>query len=242
MDTAQANQIGTGEAEDLFSGMLGGFRFRVCDDAESIARALEVRRKVYVEGAGYDIPVPDEYDTWSWLLIAEDVQTGEAVGTMRLTPRAEGALEAEEYFRLPREMRNTKTLEMNRFAILPAYRKGKTFLPIVSIGLFKLAKQVAQREGIHHVVLCSKAERIWTYRWLGFEQTGLTVRYEKLNNAEHELLAIDVRIVDERWADNPLAPFLLEIDHAEIELPQSMPAVGLFDAAATDSLRLKKSA
>jgi hypothetical protein len=131
---------------------------------------------------------------------------------------------------------------MNRFAILPAYRKGKTFLPIVSIGLFKLAKQVAQREGMHHVVLCSKAERIWTYCWLGFEQTGLTVRYEKLNNAEHELLSIDVRTVDQRWADNPLAPFLLEIDHAEIEYPKPMPPVGLFDPALTDSLRLKKTA
>jgi hypothetical protein len=242
MDTAQANQIETGETEDLFTVMLNGFRFRVCNDAESIARALEVRRKVYVEGSGYDIPVPDEYDTWSWLLIAEDVHTGEAVGTMRLTPRAEGSLEAEEYFRLPREMRSTKTLEMNRFAILPAYRKGKTFLPIVSIGLFKLAKLVAQREGMDYVVLCSKAERIWTYCWLGFEQTGLTVRYEKLNNAEHELLSIDVRTVDRRWADNPLAGFLLETDHAEIEYPKPMPPVGLFDPALSDSLRLKKTA
>jgi hypothetical protein len=242
MDTAQAKEIGTGEAEDLFSGMLQGFRFRVCEDAETVARALEVRRKVYVEGSGYDIPVPDQYDTWSWLLIAEDMRTGEAVGTMRLTPRAEGPLEAEEYFRLPRELRTAKTVEINRFAILPAYRKGKTFLPIVSIGLFKLAKQVVQREGMRHVVLCSKAERIWTYRWLGFDQTGLTVRYEKLNNAEHELLSIDLTTVDQRWADNPLAPFLLEREHAEIELPMPMPAVGLVDPALTEGLRLKKSA
>src|SRR4029450_9445583 len=87
MDTAQTNQIETGETEDLFTVMLNGVRVPGCNAAESIARALEVRRKVYVEGSGYDIPVPDEYDTWSWLLIAEDVHTGEAGGTMRRTPR-----------------------------------------------------------------------------------------------------------------------------------------------------------
>jgi hypothetical protein len=207
-----------------------------------VARALEVRRKVYVEEAGYDIPVPDQYDFWSWLLIAEDVRTGEVVGTLRLTPRSEGPLEAEEYFRLPRRLRTPKTLEMNRFAILPAYRKGKTFLPVVSLGLFKLAKFVAQRARMDWVVICSKAERTWTYCWIGAEPTGITGRYAKLNGAEHELLTIDVGRVETTWAANPLAPFLLGMEHREVEMPVVLPPVGLIDPALAAGVLLRKSA
>jgi N-acyl-L-homoserine lactone synthetase len=245
MNAEHAIEIGTEtrtDEEALFAEMLRGFRFRVCDHHESVARALAVRRAVYVDEAGYDIPVPDQYDFWSWLLIAEDVETGEVVGTLRLTPRAEGPLEADEYFRLPARLRSTRTLEMNRFAILPAYRKGKTFLPVVSMGLFKLAKQVAQETGMDWVVICSKAERTWTYCWLGAERTGMSGRYGKLNDAEHEVLTIDVCRADETFATNPLAPFFVGMTHAEIEMPDAMPPVGLVDPDLAEGLFLRKSA
>src|SRR2546428_5292062 len=74
----------------IFTRLLRGYRFSICEDAASVARALEVRRQVYRGACGYDVPIPDEYDGRSWLLLAEDVRSGEAVGSMRVTPRAAG--------------------------------------------------------------------------------------------------------------------------------------------------------
>src|SRR5437879_6262161 len=85
----------------IFTRLLRGYRFSVCEDAASVARALEVRRQVYRETCGYEVPIPDEYDGRSWLLLAEDVRTGEAVGSLRVTPRAAGRLRPEEAFAVP---------------------------------------------------------------------------------------------------------------------------------------------
>src|SRR5262245_61223921 len=86
------------EFKSAYAGLLDGYRFRICEDPETFAAALEVRRDVYVHDFGYDVPVPDEYDDRSWLLVAETVPDGEVIGTMRITPRAFGPLESEEYF------------------------------------------------------------------------------------------------------------------------------------------------
>ncbi|MGH9363353.1 MAG: GNAT family N-acyltransferase, partial [Thermoanaerobaculia bacterium] len=187
----QAIRSQADESNDLLPQLLRGYRFAVCTTAEAAARALEVRRQVYVNGNGYSVPVPDEYDARSWFLLAEDVATGQAVGSMRLTPRLAGPFEAEEYFRLPRELCVPKAVELNRFAILPAYRKGKTFLPIVSFGLFRVAFEVLNRFGARWMVIASKPERIWTYEWLRFARTGLVAPYGKLDYSEHELLSFD---------------------------------------------------
>lgn len=226
---------------ELFVDILRGYRFTVCTDAAAVARAVEVRRRVYVEGSGYAVSVPDQYDCWSWILLAEDVQTGEPVGTLRLTPRAEGPLEAEEYFRLPADLRSPRTVELTRLAILPAHRKSKTFVPAVSIGLFKLAKCFLEGRA-EQLVVCSKPERIWTYDWLGFDRTGLSARYTKLNDAEHELLRFDYRRVDEILGARPFGPFFVGLEHGEIVLPRSAAPVGLHDAAVTRSLLLRRSA
>src|ERR1051325_3846605 len=120
-------------ANDILAGLLEGYTFTVCDNDEDAAEALEIRRRVYVEGVGYDVPVPDAYDHRSWLLLARDEKTGKAVGSMRLTPRVPRPFELEEYFTLPTSLRGAKAIEINRFAILPEYRKGTTFLPVVSM-------------------------------------------------------------------------------------------------------------
>src|SRR5213082_2691744 len=78
----------------IFTRLLRGYRFSVCEDAASVARALEVRRQVYRDTCGYDVPIPDEYDGRSWLLLAEDVRTGEAVGSSGPAVRGRGVLRA----------------------------------------------------------------------------------------------------------------------------------------------------
>jgi N-acyl-L-homoserine lactone synthetase len=213
------------------SGLLAGYRFSVCDTPESFARALEVRRQIYVGNIGYEVPVPDSYDARSWLLLAEHVASGRAVGTMRLTPRFGGAFELEEYFTLPRELQSPRAVELSRFAILPEFRKGTTFVPVVSLGLFMLTRSWLDRIGAHLMVICAKPEKVWTYEWLRFQRTGRTAPYGKLGNVEHELLWCDFR----RWCDargdvtfqdHPFREFFTA-RHREVEVPTEMPRLDL---------------
>ncbi len=227
MQTAHQIETRTADQDDFISGLLAGYRFRVCQTREDWEAAIEIRRTVYRESCGYEVPVPDEYDRRSWLFIAEEVSTGKPVGTMRVTPRWAGSLEAEEYFTLPRNLRDPMALEITRFAILPAYRKGKTFLPVVSLGLFKLVREFASRIGGRHLVVCSKAERLWTYDWMRFRTTGLKARYTKLNDAEHELISCDIQRTLHDMDDHPFGPFFKYGRFSEIEVPTRIPSPGM---------------
>src|SRR5213594_1273214 len=159
---------GAGEGRSNLAGLLAGYRFTVCQSAWTGAQALDVRRSVYVDSSGYEVPIPDEYDARSWLLLASVANSGEAVGSVRITPRAAGPLEAEEYFTLPAWLRSPRAAEISRLAILPPHRKSRTFLPVVSLGLFKLVHQFLRRIEAHYMVVCSRPERLWTFEWMRF--------------------------------------------------------------------------
>jgi N-acyl amino acid synthase FeeM len=230
---------GDGPLADL----LDGYRFEVCTDPAAFDAALGVRQRVYNDGCGYDVPVPDAYDRRSWLLLARDARSGEAVGTMRVTPRSAGRLEAEEYFWLPPKLRTTRSVEVNRFAILPEHRRGDKLMPAVSFGLFKLMINfVMDRLGAEFVVVCSKEERIWTYEWLRFQRSGIVARYVKLGNAEHELLTMDLRRRLAEHRDHRLWEFLFESAHRELALPSTVPGLGLNCDTPHEPLTLARSA
>ena len=217
----------TDTSDELLVHILEGYRFQVCQDPWQAARALEVRRQVYLEDSGYEVPIPDEYDRRSWLITADDMSTGQIVGSIRVTPRFGGTLEAEEYFTLPAHLRTPKAYEISRFAILPGYRKGKTFLPVVSLGLFKTVQTLLERVGAHYMVICAKPERVWTFEWMRFQHTGLTACYEKLNNAEHALLAYDFVRQNEILAGHPFEAFWVDYEHPQVTIPRRIPALGL---------------
>jgi N-acyl-L-homoserine lactone synthetase len=240
--TTRGQAAGTQGESDIIAGLLEGYRFTVCEDAEATAKALEIRRQVYVDGIGYDVPVPDQYDARSWLLLAEDLATGQPVGCMRLTPHFAGDFESEAYFTLPKALRSAKCVEINRFAILPAYRKGKTFLPIVSTGLFKLCLTFLESIGAHQMVIASKPERVWTYEWLGFERTGAVAQYGSLDDAEHELLVLDVRRVAERLEGNPFKDFFCSLQYEQVVLPRRLPSLGVGIDLDAAPFRMQESA
>ena len=224
--------------DEVLPRLLKGYRFRVCEDAETAARALDVRRRVYVDGAGYPIPVPDPYDVRSWFLLAEDAGTGEAVGSMRLTPRLAGRLELEKYFPLPAALRSPKSVELNRFAILPGHRKSKTFLPVVSLGLFKLVHSFLANLDSAYMVIASKPERIWTYEWMRFQRTGQVARYGQLEGVEHELLWYDFERAPTILEGHPFRAFFINLNYSEVLLPERLPALGLgVDLAGPGALR-----
>ncbi len=226
----------------IFQGLLRGYRFSVCEDPAPAARAIHVRRQVYQGGCGYDVPVPDEYDGRSWLLLAEHVRSGQAVGSMRVTPRSAGPLEAEEYFQLPVGLRVPGVVEVTRFAILPEHRQSRRFLPVVALGLYKLVCQFTRQLHATDVVICSRPERSFAYQWLAFTTSGLTARYAKLGNMEHELLTCDVRGDMAHHRDHRYWEFVFEIEHPEIVLPDHVPALGLGPLGSLHDNLLRRTA
>ena len=226
---------------DVIPRMLEGFRFSLCDTPDQVAKALDIRRRVYVDGVGYSIPVPDQYDLRSWFLLAEDVEAGIPVGCMRITPRVAGSLEAEEYFTLPKDLRSSSAVELNRFAILPEYRKGKTFLPVVSLGLFKAVMDFGKRFGASYLVAAAKPERAFSYEWLGFRQTGLAAPYGKLDYSDHLLLAHDYYKVEQVLAGHTFQDFFCSLHYSEVVLPKRLPVLGLGTEEFAASLRQKSA-
>jgi hypothetical protein len=206
--------------------LLTGYHFCICETPGDVAEALDVRRRVYVEASGYRVPVPDEYDPRSWLLLAREASSGEAVGSVRITPRQD-TLEAEEYFQLPSRLRTPWAAEISRLAILPAHRKSRTFLPIVSLGLFKLVMRFLERVDAEYMVICSKPERIWTFEWMRFSRTGLSAPYTKLAGAEHELLWYDFKRKERILEGHPFRSFFLEIEYEQVHLPVGVPSLGI---------------
>jgi N-acyl-L-homoserine lactone synthetase len=240
MENLETRQVETNGETDFVAGILGGYRFKVCETPDEVAQALEIRRRVYVDDVGYDVPVPDALDGRSWLLLAIHEETGEAVGSMRITPRFAGSFELEEYFTLTSAFRSPKCVELNRFAILPAHRKGKTFLPVVSLGMFKLAMRFLQSMGMHQLVIASKPQKIWTYEWLGFTRSGRTAAYGTLDAIEHELLTFNLRRADEIFAGHPFEQFFCGFEYREVIMPERLPEIGI--GIESDGLELRKSA
>ncbi|HYY06792.1 MAG TPA: hypothetical protein VE997_09435 [Candidatus Limnocylindria bacterium] len=226
----------------IFQALLRGHRFSVCEEPVDVGRAIDVRRHVYRGVCGYDVPVPDEYDGRSWVLLAEHLRSGRAVGSMRVTPRSLGPLEAEEYFRLPALLTAPGVVEITRLAIRPGSRDSRRFLPVVVLGLYKLACHFTRKLHASHVVICSRPERSFTYQWLGFTRTGLTACYAKLANAEHELLTCDVRGDMEQHRAHRYWEFVFETDHPEVSVPDGVPLPGIGIAEMPGGERLRGTA
>jgi len=197
---------------------LRGLRFRVCRDANAFARAVAVRHLVYAKKMRAPFPIPDQYDSRSWTIIAEDVATREVAGAIRVTPRLAGPLEAEERFRLPEEYCAADTAEITRFAVLPTARGRKGAMPVVFIGLVKAAILLMQQIGTRHLVVKPTRDRAWAYQWFNLKDTGLTAPYPGLGNELAMLLAGDFReALAELRRSHRLGTFLLDVDTPEIE-------------------------
>ena len=225
--TAENTTITHDRVASIPVDLLDGFRFRVCETAEDATRAIEVRRRVYRDASGYTVPVPDDVDARSWLLIAEEVETGRAVGTVRITPRSAGSLECEEYMHLPVRLATPRTIEITRLAILPEYRKTNMLIPAVSFGLFRLTYEFAMQVGAQAEVVCSKPERIMSYVLMGFQPTGRSASYTKLNGARHDLLWHDFRHASTMVENELFRRLYLGNGFPQVTPPNAVPALGL---------------
>jgi len=210
---------------DPWASLTAGYRFFLVDDPTSAREALDVRLDVYTQKVGRAIEVPDVLDERAWLLAAEHLESGRIVGTMRVAPRDHGPFECERFFDVPVRLRHELSVEITRFAVLPSHRKKPDSLPAVSLGLFRLSTDLCRRLRTSWVVIASRTEQIETYRWLGFEQTGVVSSYGSLGGAPHELLWHDFpRLGGFEW--HAMYEFFGARARAEIQLPDVLPEPG----------------
>lgn len=210
---------------DPWATLTAGYRFFVVAGSTDAREALDVRSRVYGQKVGSPIEVPDAFDEYTWLLGAVHTASDRIVGTMRITPHRGGPFECEEFFDLPLRFRQERAVEITRFAVLPEHRRRADSLPPVSLGLFHLASGLCRKIEADCVVIASRAEQISTYRWLGFEQTGLISNYGTLADAPHELLWLDfARLGRFEW--HALSEFFAGHARPEIHLPEQLPAAG----------------
>ena len=227
-----AHDVTSNQVARIPAELLDGFRFRVCETEHDATRAIAVRRHVYRESCGYSVPVPDEIDARSWLLMAEETETGRVVGTVRITPRFAGPLECEEYVQLPARFETPGAIEITRLAILPEYRKTNMLIPAVSFGLFRLTYEFAMQLGAKAEVVCAKPERVMSYVLMGFRPTGRSAAYTKLNGARHELLWHDFRHAE--LVENEMFRRLYLGDgFPQVSTPPAVPSLGLAVSDAT---------
>ncbi len=210
---------------DPWGDLTAGYRFFLVEEAGDAREALDLRRGIYDDKVGQPVDVPDEIDSRTWLLAALHTESDQIVGTMRITPRDRGAFECEQFFDLPLRLTRGVATEITRFAVLPLHRKKPDALPAVSLGLFRLSMDLVRRIDADWVVIASQPDQIETYRWLGFEQTGIIANYGTLADAPHELLWHDFKKLGSfEW--HPLHQFFGEFPRPEVVLRDPLPEPG----------------
>jgi putative hemolysin len=121
---------------EAVQGLAARLEVRLAQSASDIERAQRLRYEVFVEEernlrlrneSGLE---RDEYDVYCDHLIVEDVDTGKVVGTYRLLPgdravRNIGFYSETEFELSAYEPFKTRTLELGRSCIDPAYRGGR---------------------------------------------------------------------------------------------------------------------
>jgi hypothetical protein len=235
---AQIGKPGRQSRSGALARLLAGHRFTVCQSAGEAARAFDVRRRVYREECGYDVPVPDDYDARSWFLLAQRTDTGAAVGSIRITSRAAGlSAEGISTCRAVAQRRRGDATSRSYRA-----RTGRSLMPAVALGLFKATMRVLALAGIQRAVVCAKPERVWTYAWMCFRETGVRAPYAKLGGALHELMLLDFRYGAEIYEDHRFYEFFAGSESSEIELPARVPQLGVHLSPAAAALPLARTA
>ena len=209
------------EHETIPANLLSGFRFRLAESAGDWDTGLGLREHRRHR-------CPDAYDLRSWLLVAQDGRTGQVAGSVRITSRATGPLEAERHFPLPPRLRTPSTIEIARLATLPGHADGATFVPVVQLGLFRLVHELAARIGARHGVVRDGSDRAWLYDWLRFNRLAFPA-----STKCQMLFVLDLtRALDDADA-HPFGSFFRDLSFPEIVLPRRIPAPGPVSAAAS---------
>jgi hypothetical protein len=106
-------------------------------------------------------------------------------------------------------------------------------IPAVSFGLFRLTYEFAMQVGAQAEVVCSKPERVMSYVLMGFQPTGRSASYAKLDGARHDLLWHDFRHASTMVENELFRRLYLGQGFPQVTTPKSIPMLGLAVSDAT---------
>lgn len=200
------------------------FTLRVARSEADLRAACRVRSASY----GHHLPAlrgafsePDELD-WSpetTVFVAFDKETGEALGTARLSTNARAPLQIERSAALPEPLTDRMLAEVTRLSVLPGHDDPRVKLALMkSTYLYCLARQV------HWMVIGARSDGlIRQYQRLGFTDLlpgAQMVPLAHAGNLPHRVLGFDVTAAERNWhaAQHPFYEFMVRAYHPDIEL------------------------
>lgn len=167
---------------------------------ELAAIAYEIRRRVYCDEVGKLTPegVVDDYDNRAARFVAGI--DGVWVSSARMV--FGDAFEMEKYFDLSEFRRQGRCAEINRFAVLPDYRRS-----VAAYGMFRGFYRYAIKNGIRFFCIVTTPENCRMYRHMGFKKIGGPAYYEELH-CNHDAYVLDLDQALYEWREN--RPSILE--------------------------------
>lgn len=165
------------------------------------AAAYEIRRRVYCHEVGKLTPegVIDDYDNRAVRFVAGI--DGEWVSSARMV-FGEAAFEMEKYFDLSEFRKQGSCAEINRFAVLPDYRRS-----VVAYGMFRGFYRYAIKNRIRFFCIVTTPENCRMYRHMGFKKIGGPIYYEEVH-CDHDADVLDLDQALDEWREN--RPSILE--------------------------------
>lgn len=207
------------------------FTVKVVRTEHELMRVCRVRAIAYerhMPGFGVKLSEPEVHDRapGNVILIAEDKQTGEAVGTMRMHTNMHQRLPLQAAASLPLYMQRQLLVEVCRFSVKPGYSNGE-----VRQALFKALYLYCHASQAQYMVVAARRPLNEIYKSLGFKALhGGEEQWVPLSYAggrPHSLLSFNVPLAEQLWQDidHPLYDFMRRTYHPDIQVLAGMNSI-----------------
>lgn len=198
------------------------FTIRVAQDAESIEKAVRIRREAYgrhLPELAANMTQPDDADfaPGTTVLLAESKFDGKPLGTMRIQTNEFNSLKMEESVMLPSWLSSKKLAEATRLGVAIG-NVGR----IVKVNLFKAYYLYCKKFDIDWMVICAREPVDAQYEKLLFEDVFKKKVFspmKHIGNIPHRVLAFNVLGAEKLWRreQHPLTEFVFETFHPDIK-------------------------
>lgn len=200
------------------------FRLRIAKNREDIERICLQRGGAYsrhqpdlVSRLSLCQPEADDLRDDAVLLMAESLEDGSVLGSLRLTTNINTPLRFEKEFDLPERFQRRALLEAGRM-VTQNGPKGRMVVP----SLIKVAFEICYRTGIDYLMLIARAPVDRMYKAMQFEDLyhGEKVFTSAQPGVPVTLFFMDILQVDHRFrtAGCPIYPFMAETHHPDIDI------------------------
>lgn len=200
------------------------FCLRIAKTREDIERICLQRGGAYsrhqpdlVSRLSLSQPEADDLRDDAVLLMAESLEDGSVLGSLRLTTNINSPLRFEKEFDLPERFHQRALLEAGRM-VTQNGPKGRMVVP----ALIKVAFEICYRTGIDYLMLIARAPIDRMYKAMQFEDlyNGEKVFTSAQPGVPVTLFFMDILQVDHRFrmAGCPIYPFMAETHHPDIDI------------------------